>query len=116
MFITAIPKLPLMEGLQPGGGEPVGAMEAVTACGMATGDAFTAATSARSAKVYFILNVDKLRKAKNTRTKKCSGDEDHRGIYEQVKVSVSQHQAGNDRFTDKTRALVIFSKWSIDTR
>ena len=57
IFITAMAKLPLTEALHPGGGELDGAMEAVTACGLATGDAFTAAAKASAARVYRIMKI-----------------------------------------------------------
>ena len=44
MFFTAIPKLPEKAGVHPAGAAPLeGVMMAVTACGIARGDALTAA-------------------------------------------------------------------------
>lgn len=54
MFCTAMPKLPENEGVHPGGAEPEGEMKAVTACGIATGDALIIAEKARRRNVFCI--------------------------------------------------------------
>jgi hypothetical protein len=55
IFMTAMPKLPEYVGIQPGGAVPDGVTMAVTACGKASGEAWTAAPRARRASICCML-------------------------------------------------------------